>query len=184
MGYVREDATPKTFIIGIAGPLGSGKTTMAKIFEEKLKVITNEILYIPFARKVKEFAYQLGWDGNKDEKGRKLLQLIGTECGRQCIGEDIWTNFWRADVIEKKAKYVITDDVRFENEVRVIKEFEHRLIKIKGRNEVEVTEITHASELGLEDSHFTHIFFNNRRRENIELFVDEIIWEITNGGLL
>lgn len=166
-----------TFVFAIAGPLGSGKSTLADYLKVKLSAITDDILYMPFARRVKEIALSMGWDGKKDEKGRRLLQLLGTECGRECIDPFIWSNYWLTTVLAKGPAFVIVDDLRFENEIYVIKRLPHCLIKIKGRNEPKSTANLHASEVGLEDKEFNHIYFNNRRLEAIETFADELIWE-------
>jgi len=121
--------------IGIAGPMGSGKSTAARMIAEILhdyKLVMN----IPFAYRLKKQAEALGWDGNKmNEKGRKLLQMLGTQVGRECIDEDIWVCNWVEEGIEA-TKHIITpdcesnhggclviiaDDVRFPNEAEAIK---------------------------------------------------------------
>lgn len=60
-------------IIGFTGNMQAGKTTCAEY--------TGFPIY-SFASPVKAIATIMGWDGNKDEKGRKLLQSLGTETGR------------------------------------------------------------------------------------------------------
>ena len=90
---------------------GVGKSTAAKIFAE---VLDGEI--ISLAEPIKVIAYQMGWDGEKDAKGRKLLQTLGTECGRNLISKDIWLNKWFKEVREAESDVVICDDVRFQNE--------------------------------------------------------------------
>lgn len=110
-------------LIGITGKMGSGKTTVANILANK----PGNIEILPFSKPLKDIAYQMGWDGQKDIKGRRLLQLLGTECGRECISQDIWVKKWIA-VAYPKAKVshtfgrsaynniIIADDVRFDNE--------------------------------------------------------------------
>ena len=49
-----------------------GKDLATKFFEENYSGIR-----IAFADKVKEIAKLMGWNGEKDEKGRKLLTNIG-----------------------------------------------------------------------------------------------------------
>ncbi len=77
-------------IIGIHGPLGGGKTFLAN----EIKDCFNGVVILPFAKLLKDFAFEMGWDGKKDPKGRRLLQLLGTECGRKCISQDIWVKHW------------------------------------------------------------------------------------------
>jgi len=64
-------------IILITGHAGSGKDTTAEIIEA---IGSNDQVFTEvdsFANPIKEIAYSLGWDGNKDEKGRQLLIDIG-----------------------------------------------------------------------------------------------------------
>lgn len=98
-------------IILIAGYAGTGKST----FADMLGKFIQDSERLRFAGKVKEIAKELGWDGQKDRRGRKLLQTIGGE-GRYYSDGMIWVN----DVIEriKKSdrKIIIIDDFRYPNE--------------------------------------------------------------------
>ena len=78
--------TKPRLLFGIHGPAGSGKTTMAKgLIGALLNHDDATHTILPFAKPVKDVARNMGWNGEKDEKGRRLLQLLGTECGRECI---------------------------------------------------------------------------------------------------
>lgn len=129
--------------IGIAGPMLSGKSTAAGVLAKRYNA---EI--IPFAAPLKAFAKQLGWNGKKDERGRRLLQLLGTECGRQCIDPDIWVKQW-IHYIETQtfASVIIADDVRFENEATKIRELGGKIIHLD-RPGYDLG--PHASEQGIE----------------------------------
>lgn len=61
-------------IIMITGKAGCGKDTAYRIME---KYASNSIRRFAFADYLKEIAYMAGWDGIKDEKGRKLLVSLG-----------------------------------------------------------------------------------------------------------
>ena len=65
---------------------------------------------------------------------RKLLQLLGTECGRNIIHTNIWINALFADYkfIERTKEYPnwIITDVRFPNEVEAIRNRGGVLIKL------------------------------------------------------
>ena len=80
-------------IIGIAGAAGAGKSTVAKTIVDVFGQTHAKIL--PFAAPLKKFAIDLGWNGKKDKRGRRLLQLLGADCGRDCIDKDIWVKHWR-----------------------------------------------------------------------------------------
>lgn len=65
-----------------------------------------------------------GWDLTKqDAEVRRLLQVIGTEAGRDIHGQDCWTNI-AADKIEaifQQGKSVVITDCRFDNEVLALR---------------------------------------------------------------
>lgn len=171
-------------IIGIHGLAGSGKTTFAELFKYlalKSK-FTDDCLIIPFAKPLKDFAKSLGWNSIKDKKGRRLLQLLGTECGRECIDEDIWVKHWinfaylieclpietpillykkalKTQKIKNKNALIISDDVRFENEIECIKEMKGLLLKIKGRGYTDI-DTSHKSEQIFDDSIFNYLIDN------------------------
>ena len=60
----------------ISGKAESGKSTLAKYLTTEIANANYASYCIPFAGAVKKIAKEMGWDGNKDEKGRNLLQFI------------------------------------------------------------------------------------------------------------
>ena len=99
-------------VIAIHGKMGSGKSTAAKYIRRHTMAVIK-----PFAKPIKDLAYYIGWDGLKDTKGRRLLQLLGTEVGRECIHPNIWVDKWQ-ESLEDTGSYVVVicDDLRFQNE--------------------------------------------------------------------
>ena len=111
-------ATPT--LILISGHAGVGKTTLANYIIEYIKENYSYLLVVKesFARGVKDTAKQgFNWDGEKDQKGRKLLQDVG-RAGRE-YNIDLWATqtrnrIWTLPVFPN---LVIIDDWRFPNEV-------------------------------------------------------------------
>ena len=58
----------------LTGKAGCGKDTAYKIMK---KYANKSIKRYAFADPLKNIAYEAGWDGIKDEKGRKLLVSLG-----------------------------------------------------------------------------------------------------------
>lgn len=143
-------------LFAIAGRAGAGKSTVAKMIIDHLGCG----IVLPLAKAVKDAAFELGWDGKKDDKGRRLLQLLGTEIGRECIDPDIWIKKWELTCLELKPEVCIIDDVRFENEIEFFIERGAYTIKIVGRED-SLVDTSHASEKGLKDEYFNSIFLNN-----------------------
>jgi len=140
-----------TYKIGICGKAGSGKSTFARLLCNNLK----NYAIVSFAEPIKTIAYSMGWNGKKDEKGRRLLQLLGTECGRKCIGEDVWVKKWQEKAHDIGAKFTIADDCRFDNEAEIC-DF---VIKLTGRQDEEC-DMTHESERGLSAGYINAILPN------------------------
>ena len=110
-------------IIGIMGKARSGKDTVAKLFEEA------DFIRLSFADNLKWAAKRLfGWDGKKDEKGRKLLIALGEKLRE--INSDIWIKSLlnsNSDILHKN---IVISDVRYKNEADWIKSCNGILIKV------------------------------------------------------
>ena len=107
-------------IILISGKAEAGKTTTAKFLKKKLEEQGMLSAIIPYGQYVKDTAKMLfDWDGNKDEKGRALLQWWGTDIVRK-KHPDFWI-----DTVMRLARvmntmnfdFLIIDDCRFPNEI-------------------------------------------------------------------
>lgn len=140
-------------LIGIAGPAGSGKDTVAAMIAE---VVPGAQL-IAQADPLKRFCQEVfGWDRDRlwgpserraeaDPDGltpRRALQLLGTEWGRT-MREDVWIDYAIRSADPNAAVTVITD-VRFPNEARKIREAGGEVFLVVGRASVGVPE--HESE--------------------------------------
>jgi len=101
-------------------------------------------------RKFKEIELGEEWDGLTP---RKLLQLLGTEAGREIIHPNIWVNALFADY-SKDSNWIITD-VRFPNEAKAIKDKGGILIRINRPqyldNGLVIRKNEHLSETSLDD---------------------------------
>lgn len=103
----------KPRIVAFMGIAGSGKTTAANWFSKHYWLYKR----FSFAAAVKGIALTMGWNGEKDEKGRQLLQDIGM-AGRR-YNKDIWVSKLAKHL--EDAKYLVIDDVRFQNEADAIR---------------------------------------------------------------
>lgn len=108
-------------VIMISGKAGSGKNFVADVMRHKLEDDGHHVLTVAFGDYVKFLCKTyFDWNGEKDEKGRTLLQHIGTGVFRQ-YDEDYFANRV-VDLIKAVDiwDYVIIPDLRFENELHVI----------------------------------------------------------------
>lgn len=108
-----------TTIINISGKAKNGKDTFASILKDKLEkrgyktLIIHQADYLKFV--CKEY---FGWNGEKDEQGRGILQFQGTDVGRE-RDPDIWVKVVGIfiDVFGREYDFVLIPDVRFMNEI-------------------------------------------------------------------
>ena len=109
---------------------------------------------------------------------RLLLQLLGTECGRQIIHQNIWVNSTFANYTED-SKWIISD-VRFPNEAEVIKSKGGILIRVN-RPGFEDTG-NHESETALDNyKGFDYIVDND---SNIDDLIEKIYNILINKEMI
>lgn len=111
-------------IIALSGKAESGKNFYADLLKQYIESSFNEkVCLIAFADVLKYTAKTyFGWNGEKDEKGRELLQKVGTEL-REKNNPDIWTNI-TCDLIKfmsSEYEWFIVTDVRFERELLTLR---------------------------------------------------------------
>lgn len=171
-----------TRYIGLAGFAGSGKNAVGKILEGF------DYHQIAFADAVRDCIYRLaprlteyidvadfvdhdGWDvAKKNPEVRRLLQVMGTEVGRNMFGQDAWINA-TAGKMNVDNKYVFTD-VRFENEAQWIKLIGGKLWYVD-RPGVQAVN-NHISEHALAGYNFDAIIRNEGSLEDLKITVSEV----------
>ena len=108
--------------IGLIGLAGSGKDTAAEALEK------THYRYA-FAGRLKSIARLFGWDGQKDERGRTLLQELGM-AGRK-YDQDIWVNCIKRHLGSEMLKYkLVFTDVRFQNEADYVRSIGGIIVRI------------------------------------------------------
>lgn len=105
---------------------------------------------------------------------RLLLQLLGTECGRNIIHPNIWINSLMSEYTEDK-EWVITD-TRFPNELEAIEKvcgITIRVVRLHGYTNPDTGEYKevpinyHSSETALDDAKFDYVINNNGTIEDL-----------------
>lgn len=119
-------------LIGVVGLAGAGKSTVAGILVAKYAFTR-----LAFADPLKGMLKSVGftdaqlWGEEKSahlpEIGRTpryVMQTLGTEWGRFTIHPDFWVRMWARALAGAwgESGRVVTDDVRFANEVRAIRD--------------------------------------------------------------
>ena len=105
---------------------------------------------------------------------RRLMQTLGTEWGRQCLGSDVWVALWRCGVYA--GERCVADDVRFPNEAQAIRDLGGEVWLIVRDVDVAAETLSHASEGGLDGFAFDKYVFNTGTLAELDAAVDMALW--------
>lgn len=188
--------SPFPRLIGIHAPVpGSGKTTIANYLVEQYKYHR-----IPFADPLKLmmktllqcFGYSTACgdkllnDPTLKEKilpklgvtPRYMMQTLGTEWGRKLINPEIWLFAWKQSV-EELGVYgnVVVDDVRFPNELGIVKSMPDSALWWVERPNIPITAsvMAHSSQQPLDQFQFDEVFLNNGTLKELYANVDDTL---------
>lgn len=100
---------------------------------------------------------------------RHLMQTLGTEWGRNCVGEQVWVRLAIARALSS-TRPVVIDDMRFPNEMVAVRAAGGVCVKVERPGVVRATE--HASEGQLDNAHFDWTFVNNSTIDALRVLVD------------
>jgi hypothetical protein len=146
-------------IVAFAGYSGSGKDEAGKV------LVARGFKRIAFADKVKELAYKLGWDGQKDDKGRALLQALG-DGAREVIGKDVWIEAVMPTLrhaAKSDTDHVVVTDCRYKNELEALRSLgqaRNRVFWISRPDVGPLNEHISENELGIEDFRQHDVIWN------------------------
>src|SRR5579863_2388444 len=136
-------------LIGLVGPMGSGKTTLARLLVEKhnftrtriaepIKLMLGQLLAIQGVSDSEIFEML---DGARkeipspyfdDATPRHAMQTLGTEW-RNLISQDLWINIWDRIVHKQlvENRNIVVDDIRFLHEAARIRSLKGFVIGIE-----------------------------------------------------
>lgn len=176
----------------IAGKAGHGKDYTANILKNKLEEKGRKVLILHFADDVKHIARTyFGWDGEKDETGRTLLQQVGTELGRK-IDKNIWVRRLDEYISLTSSMYddYIVPDARFKNEIDYfLDKYEEDAISIKVvrlnyESTLTAEQQNHPSERDLDKHKFDMALVNGiALEEDIDYMFECFGWGDDNGNI-
>lgn len=122
-----------TRIIGLLGPAGAGKSTIASHLVDKygakryrlaglLKEIAKRTLDLSDEQVDGTQAQKETVDPRYGFTPRWFLQRLGTEGVRNVLGQDFWTHQLGAMIANDAPDVAVIEDVRFVNEARILRE--------------------------------------------------------------
>ncbi|MDD4376450.1 MAG: hypothetical protein PHR25_06730 [Clostridia bacterium] len=169
-------------IINISGKAMAGKDTTALILKDKLEAKNKKVLITHYADLLKyEAKTFFNWDGIKDEKGRQILQYMGTDVIRE-KNPDYWVSFIKEFIgmFNEEWDYVIIPDCRFKNECELWKIDGWDSIAVRVLRENFISNLTpeqlnHPSETALDDYKFDWYIHNHGEMGQLEEEIDEFV---------
>jgi len=169
-------------IVGISGPIGSGKDTVANWIARNSHQQYN---IVSFATPLRDAAKAMfGWSDfqlqdrvAKEQvdpfwgfSPRTALQLLGTEYGRQKLRDDVWILAAKRKVDQNHSVgiHTVIQDVRFQNEDEFVRSYPNHLRIYMDSNESHPTS-THVSEAGVPFQSGDIVIYNDKSKGLVAL---------------
>jgi len=176
-------------LIAFSGKARAGKDTSAEVLIEH-----HNFWQLSFAEGIKEVARQVGWNGEKDEAGRKLLQELGRILREYNPDYTIQFMQKQLDSIPQRLSKtmeppfegglvmpqgVVITDCRYPNEADwIASQPNSTLIRIQRPNNPDALTgeaAQHETEIALDDYSFENIIVNDGTKEELHRKVEEYL---------
>lgn len=174
-------------VIAIAGKARNGKSTVANIFKNCAEESGETAIVVNYAGYLKYICKTyFGWDGEKDIRGRTLLQDIG-DGFREKYGESFWIDKLMNDInsICMDYDYVLIDDCRYPNEILIpknmFKTYSVNIIRNNFESDLTSEQKNHRSEIALNDFNFNYTITSASGIENLVTPVRTLYKTIKSG---
>lgn len=161
---------PRVEAIGLSGYARSGKDTVGRYLAEQgwLQVAfadsIRKSLYafnprVTMDMRVADIVDDHGWETGKlvSPEMRILLQRLGTQVGRELLGENVWVDLTIRNIPD--GSRVVFTDCRFENEADKVREIGGKVWRVNRPNGQAIND--HISEVALDDYDFDQVFIND-----------------------
>lgn len=150
-------------VIGLAGRIGSGKTSISKYIERKYGA-----RQIKFSQILMDILDRL-----HVEKNRENLQKLGAGL-RNVMGKDVIVNAFEKDLESLDADIIVIDGIRYMNEIEMLRRFENNiLIFVDVPPEIRYERVRGREEKSGESSTSYEEFLKAEQRET-ERYIDRI----------
>lgn len=120
-------------VICIIGKARSGKDFVGELIKDELEAQGKRVIITHYGDLVKYVLKNFfGWNGEKDEAGRRLLQTVGTDIVRK-KDPNFWVDFLvsMASFFGDKWDYMIIPDTRFFNEITKFEDHGYEVTSIR-----------------------------------------------------
>ncbi len=170
-------------VICISGKAQHGKDTTAAFLEQRLKERGDRVLVTHYADLLKYICKSyFGWDGVKDERGRQILQYVGTDVIRK-KAPSYWVDFVCSilKMFDDEWDWVIIPDTRFPNEVEIMKSnfdaMHLRVVRPFYESPLTAEQQNHPSEIALDDYIPDWYIENTGSEEDLKVTINTLFKE-------
>lgn len=175
-------------VFAVSGHAQNGKDTTASIIRQKLEENGSNVLVIHYADLLKHICRTIfGWNGEKDERGRQILQYVGTDVVRK-KAPDFWVDFVVSilKLFDNDWDYVIIPDSRFPNEIDKLKQEGFDVVHIRVSRPNFVSPLTpeqqnHPSETALDGVQPDFTLVNDGTLDDLDALITKYMKEFVNG---
>ena len=176
-------------IVCFGGKGQHGKDTSANYLKGFLDDKNYKTLIVHYADLLKFICMQwFGWDGIKDDYGRKLLQEIGTDIIR-ADDPDYWVDFVAKLLLKFKNRwdFILIPDCRFPNELERLRELQFDTVYVRVNRSNFVSPLSkesqeHISEVALDDYPADFYIENSGTKAELRNKIIPLISALTKGG--
>lgn len=176
--------------ICLSGKAQHGKDTTANFLKSELEKQGYSVIIVHQADLLKFICKNyFGWNGEKDEYGRDLLQKVGTDVIRKAK-PDFWVDFIGevTSFFDGRWAYILIPDTRFPNEIEKLRTPTSEVFHVKVVRPNFVSPLTteqqlHSSETALDDVKSDYVILNDgdtgSLRDNVAAIALDIISKTT-----
>lgn len=179
----------KLKIILISAKAENGKDAFASVLQAMLTSKGKKVVIDHFAKYIKSYCNQMGWNGEKDEYWRNILQQLGTDIIKEKLNYKAFHAKRLAEDIQILnevfgVEYILLPDTRFKDEIHIMKAmFPNDCVSIRINRIGHVSRLTqeqlkHKSEVDLDDFEFDYVLDVEEGIENLYIKADEILREV------
>ena len=168
-------------VICISGKAQHGKDTTAGIVKNLLEYMDHKVLIMHYADLLKYICKTyFGWDGNKDDKGRTLLQYVGTDVVR-AKDPEYWAKFVLnfLKLFKDEWEYVLIPDCRFPNEIMTfmgeLPVVHWRVTRPNFKSPLSEEQQNHPSEIALDDFPANELIVNDGSLDDLIIKLSTLV---------
>ena len=166
----------------VSGKAEHGKDEFAKIAKKYLELSNQRVLIAHYGDLVKyTCATFFGWDGQKNEAGRTLLQEVGTDKIREQY-PDFWVDYIGKllRVFHDQWDFAIIPDTRFPNEIECLNKYglnieTVRISRYGHKSKLTDEQLNHPSETSLDNYPFDCVIDNSGSYDDFVKSVEQYI---------